>query len=64
MSSDIVTINPATGQTLHRYPTMTHAEVSAALDTAAAAQQRLGTPEFRRSRQGAARCCRRTPRPR
>ena len=38
MSSDIVTINPATGQTLHRYPTMTHAEVSAALDTAAAAQ--------------------------
>lgn len=46
MSSEIITINPTTGEELHRYAAMTDAELGAALDTAADAQDAWAQQSF------------------
>ena len=47
MSDTIVTVNPATGAELARYPVMTGEQIDAALDAAAAAQRGWAGVDFK-----------------
>ena len=46
MSDTIVTVNPATGAELARYPAMSREQIDAALDAAAAAQRAWAGVDF------------------
>ena len=46
MPETIVTVNPATGAELERYPVMTREQIDAALDAAAAAQRAWAGVDF------------------
>ncbi|MFC9557202.1 NAD-dependent succinate-semialdehyde dehydrogenase [Rhodococcus sp. NPDC056960] len=46
MTASITTVNPATGQTLQTYPTMSDSTIDAVVDTAAAAQKQWAQLDF------------------